>query len=299
MKEKILIVDDESDILDICRNILEPAGYTVHTVSSGEKALEFLKQKCFVDIAVVDIRMPGMDGIELLKCIKRDYPLIEVIMITGDTKSEMAAESLKYGAYDYLIKPFIVNEVLTSVHRTVEYMKLKRDERIYHDITSLYKIYHDTDIIRKKGALLGTILDCAVKALNADTGSIMMYSPAKKNLKIMAATNSGLKIGQEVKVGERISGWVAERKKPLLIQGGFQNQPQFSDLKVRQEILSSMVFPIVRNSKLIGVLNLNRLAKEEAFQFTENDFEALQTFVIHAGILLDLYIIENKIDNPI
>ena len=292
MENKILIVDDEQDILDICRQILEPSGYTVLTADSGEKALNILMDSP-IDIAFVDIRMPCMDGIELLKKMKQSYSSTEVIMITADTNLDMAIESLKFGASDYMLKPFIVTEVLTRVSKTLDCLKTKRNERIYREITSLYQIYNDIGRTQSKNDLLKLILECAAKALNAATGSVLLYVPDKKNLKIMATLEpKKIEIGSEIKMGERVAGWVAKEKQPILIQEGFKNTPQFEELKVRDEIASSMVAPLVRYEKLLGVISLNRMKNSEESKFTSDDLEAFQVFVDHASLILAVQLAE-------
>jgi len=104
MTARILVVDDEEIVLLSCERILAEEGYEVHTRLSGKEALELLAEEPF-DLAIVDLKMPGMDGMELLRRIKQDYPHISVVMITGYSTVESAVEAMKAGAFDYLPKP--------------------------------------------------------------------------------------------------------------------------------------------------------------------------------------------------
>ena len=101
---KILIVDDEKDFVEMFSLRLTRQGEKVSVAYSGQEALDLL-EKTKIDVVILDIRMPGMDGIETLKKIKSSYPLVEVIMLTGHGSTETAVEGMKEGAFDYLLKP--------------------------------------------------------------------------------------------------------------------------------------------------------------------------------------------------
>ncbi|MBF0550769.1 MAG: response regulator, partial [Deltaproteobacteria bacterium] len=102
---KILVVDDELSIRVSLQGWLKKFGYRVDTAEDGETALN-LAEETFYDLMLVDIKMPGMDGIEVLRQIKGDSPDTLVVMITAHGSIESAVESMKIGASDYLMKPF-------------------------------------------------------------------------------------------------------------------------------------------------------------------------------------------------
>ena len=101
----ILLADDERSIAVTLRDDLEEAGHQVTVVGDGKSAAEHLSNSKF-DLLITDIRMPGMDGIELLKVAKTHDSDIEVIVITGHGTIETAVEAIRHGAYDYVLKPF-------------------------------------------------------------------------------------------------------------------------------------------------------------------------------------------------
>lgn len=102
---RILLVDDETPFIEALSKRLSKRDLLVLTATSGPEALDKLKTELPVDVVVLDVKMPGMDGIETLKAIKTDYPLVEVIMLTGHATVDSAIEGLKQGALDYLMKP--------------------------------------------------------------------------------------------------------------------------------------------------------------------------------------------------
>jgi DNA-binding NtrC family response regulator len=118
-KAKVLVVDDEEIVLKSCRRILEGEGHQVFTALSGKKAFEILASQP-IDIVITDIKMPEMDGMELLERMKKEYPDVLVIMITGYSTVQSAVQAMKLGAFDYIPKPFTPDEVTVVVERAME-----------------------------------------------------------------------------------------------------------------------------------------------------------------------------------
>jgi putative two-component system response regulator len=127
---QVLIVDDEVYIQEILKSTLEDADYDCVTVGSAEAALTALQVQEF-DIAFTDIRMPGKQGTELLQEIKAGFPEIIVIMITAIDSAGMAIESMRLGAYDYIVKPFNLDQVLISANRALDKRRLENANRDY------------------------------------------------------------------------------------------------------------------------------------------------------------------------
>ena len=125
-KPKILIVDDETIMRNSLTKWLEGDDFTPIAVSSGMQALEIL-EKDEPDVILVDIKMPGMDGITLLKKLKEKHENIPVIMITAYATVENAIESMKEGAYDYVMKPFPPEKISYLLKRIVEHQRLAKE----------------------------------------------------------------------------------------------------------------------------------------------------------------------------
>ncbi len=125
---KILIVDDEKDFVEMFSMRLERRGEKVTAAYSGQEALDLL-DKTLIDVVILDIRMPGMDGIETLKEIKTRHPLVEVILLTGHGSTETAVEGMKSGAFDYLMKPADFDDINLKVANARK-RKDEQEERI-------------------------------------------------------------------------------------------------------------------------------------------------------------------------
>ncbi|MCF8077963.1 MAG: response regulator [Desulfobacterales bacterium] len=108
---RVLLVDDETDFLETLVKRLAKRNLDVAGVESGESALAAL-QATPVDVVVLDVRLPGIDGVETLRRIKQTSPLIEVILLTGHANMEVAVQGMELGAFDYLIKPVDIDDLL-------------------------------------------------------------------------------------------------------------------------------------------------------------------------------------------
>ena len=119
MNPKILIVDDEEKFVSYLSKRLKMREYDVAISLSGEDALEKVKEHDF-DVVILDVLMPGIDGIEALREIKKVKPLIEVIMLTGHASVEAGVEGMRLGAYDYLMKPCEAEELISKINKAYE-----------------------------------------------------------------------------------------------------------------------------------------------------------------------------------
>jgi DNA-binding response OmpR family regulator len=118
-KFKVMIVDDEVDFLETIVKRLKTRGIEVTGVESGYKALEALDSGS-PDVIILDVKMPGMDGIETLREIKKKKPQTEVIMLTGHASVESGIQGMQLGAFDYVMKPVALDELLEKVRQAYE-----------------------------------------------------------------------------------------------------------------------------------------------------------------------------------
>jgi DNA-binding NtrC family response regulator len=124
---KVLLVDDEEDFVTTLAKRLTRRNLEAETAFSGPQALELIKEKDF-DVVVLDVKMPGMDGLEVLRLIKDMKPLTEVVMLTGHASIESGIEGMKLGAFDYLMKPVNIDEVMAKM-RSAYHKKLLSEEK--------------------------------------------------------------------------------------------------------------------------------------------------------------------------
>ena len=125
---RVLLVDDEVELIDRLLKRMKMRRVDVEGVNSGPDALALMDRKDF-DVVVLDVRMPKMDGIETLREIKKRYPIVEVIMLTGHANVEVAIQGMELGAFDYLLKPIKIDQLLYKIQDAYKRKSLT-DEKI-------------------------------------------------------------------------------------------------------------------------------------------------------------------------
>ena len=150
-----LVVDDEEVMRDSCRQVLSSLGVSVRTAKDGIEGLDAVRDEAF-DVVILDLRMPGMDGMELLKRIKEESPGTIVIVITGYATVESAVEAMKMGAYDYLPKPFTPDEMRAVIARALEKKELLAEREYLRDEL---RTRVGTDLVVGENSGMRTVLD--------------------------------------------------------------------------------------------------------------------------------------------
>lgn len=138
-KKAILLIDDEEIIRETLSRDLKEGGHAVVAVESGEKAIKQLKKHYF-NLVITDLMMEGMDGIEVLKAVKENDPDICVVILTGFGDLASAIGAVRYGADDYLLKPYDFNDLQLRIARCLEKQELKKRVRIYEDILPICSV---------------------------------------------------------------------------------------------------------------------------------------------------------------
>ncbi|MBN2426081.1 MAG: sigma-54-dependent Fis family transcriptional regulator [Calditrichaceae bacterium] len=146
MKPKILIVDDEKDTLEMMQDLFESKGYETEAAVNGLEALNIIRNQ-EPDIVLTDIRMPEMDGMQLLQELTKDYPNLPVLMVTAHGTISAAVDAMKMGARDYIMKPLNLDEILAKVERITQLSTLIKENEYL--LTKLQQTYDFTNMIGK------------------------------------------------------------------------------------------------------------------------------------------------------
>ncbi len=161
MKTKILIVDDEVDALELMKELMETRGYEPVTAQNGLEALNLIRET-EPDIVISDIRMPEMDGMQLLEEVSKKYPGLPVIMVTAHGTIETAVEAMKMGAKDYILKPLRLDEILTKIETIAQLRNLvKENEYLRSKLASRFDFKNIIGKSEKMMDLFKLILDVA------------------------------------------------------------------------------------------------------------------------------------------
>ncbi len=188
---KILIVDDEVNLLQSLSDVLKKKGYSVATAQNGLEALGKLKERYF-NIAIVDLKMPKMGGMELLEVMKARYPQTLVVILTGYGTIKNAVEAMKKGAYNYLIKPFSPDEILLIINKIMEEENLREENRFLRQeldkkeeiITQNKKMRRLKELIEQVARTEATVLITGETGTGKELVARAIYqnSPRRKNL---------------------------------------------------------------------------------------------------------------------
>jgi len=146
---RILVIDDEKGIRNTLKDILEYEKYEVEVAGTGEEGIEFLNNNSF-DLVLLDVKMPGLDGIEALESISQNHPEVAVIMISGHGNIDTAVEAIKKGAFDFLEKPLDLNRILVTIRNATDRTKLVRETSMLRkQLSSNFEIIGNSEAINK------------------------------------------------------------------------------------------------------------------------------------------------------
>ena len=178
---RILIVDDEETYRFMLATLLEAEGFVPTSAGDGIQAMNAVQKQAF-DIVLLDIKMPKVDGIEVLKFIKENFPDTEVIMLTGVGDVKIAVECMKSGAYDFLTKPYSSDELLATIERALDRRKLKRENILMK--SELSRLVGSTDIIGQSKPLQ-KVLNVAAKVA-ATESTVLIQGPSGTGKELVA-----------------------------------------------------------------------------------------------------------------
>jgi len=180
MKNEVLIIDDNFDIRNLISGILKDKNYNVREAANYDQAV-FEIEKKLPDIAVIDVKLDkgDKDGIVLLKKIKKINDLIPIIMISGHANVEMAVESLKLGAYEFITKPFAMEQLLNFVSRGLENVRLKKENAQLEN-----RSFHSFDFIGESNQI--TKIKKLINKLSAADSRVLIYGPTGSGKELVA-----------------------------------------------------------------------------------------------------------------
>ncbi|MDD5194429.1 MAG: response regulator [Candidatus Omnitrophica bacterium] len=275
---RVLIVDDETEVLEALSSNLMRRGYSVNTAPNAEAGIAKTKTERF-DVALVDIKLPGMDGIMLLEQIKKIDAEMEVVMITGHASVESVKLCMQKGAYDYIEKPLDTNRIAVVIEKALEKRQLTTTVALHEISKAIFSTIEMDELLK-------IIVDLAMKVLQADDCSIMLFD---ENNKLYIAFSHGLdeeiKKSTRLAIGEKIAGWVAETKQPIILINGLTNDPRFAGITGRENIKSAIVNPLLKNDKILGILAVSRKQIEE--NFNKADLYKATVFASLVSLALD------------
>jgi response regulator RpfG family c-di-GMP phosphodiesterase len=267
---QVLVVDDEPAIRAILSDLLVHEGFRVLTAGNGVEALEVLAERR-IEIVISDMKMPEMDGLELLERIAEAYPHVVSLMITAFSTVETAIESMKRGAFDYVMKPFNVDQLMRTVHRALTQQRLKAENIELKAALSLYRLAARLGDEVELAPTLTAVVETVIEQVEADRVSVVLFEPticdaagAEPSLCRNALTPKGEAITQS------------------LIVNGAAVFEYMIDHPATETVTTLLLTPLVRGERQLGVLLAVRDDARRAF--TEGDRKLLTIIADRAAV---------------
>ena len=251
-RAQVMVVDDEARVREIMSRRLTEAGYECTTASDGNSALKALKAKP-IDLALLDINMPGKSGVEVLKEIKAKYSDTAVIMVTAIAEVETAINTMKIGAYDYIIKPVDHKILLISADRALEKRKLILENRAYQ-LHLEEKVKEQTDKIRQSFLNAVASLAHALEAKDAYT-----RGHSERVTKIAVAVAEELSMPKDKVEKIRLAGLLHDIGKigvmeSVLNKPGKLTDEEFEHVKSHCEMGQRILSPIIEDEEILDIV---------------------------------------------
>src|SRR6266567_1713142 len=173
---RILVVDDERVIREILAEFLTLEGFSVNTVEDGERALTELRLNPY-DLLITDLKMPRLSGLQLLEKIQAERLGVLTVLMTGFGTVETAIEAMKKGAYDYLLKPFKVEEVIHVVRRALQRQRLHTENIRLREALTIYKVSEAIALSHDIEHIFDVVLRAAIDEVKADVATLHLRDP--------------------------------------------------------------------------------------------------------------------------
>lgn len=284
---RVLVVDDEKVIREILSDFLTMEGFLVRTVEDGEAALAELSRRSY-NLVISDLKMPNMGGLELLEEINKQGLSVLTVIMTGFGTVETAIEAMKRGAYDYILKPFKVEEVVHIVERGLERQRLQTENIHLKEALSLYKISEAVSQSLSLEHILELITNVTVEEEYGDAVTLLLEEQKEEGKRVFVERIRRAKDEAfEDSLGELDTEELLkcfENDIPALAHGVkahrfFKNPPR------QKRIVSFCSIPLVIHHHVLGMLNVYSFTRGE--RFTEGTRKMLSILANRAAVTIE------------
>jgi len=252
---RILVVDDERVIREILAEFLALEGFSVHTVEDGEKALTELRLRPY-DLLITDLKMPRLSGLQLLETIEAERLGVLTVLMTGFGTVETAIEAMKKGAYDYLLKPFKVEEVIHVVERALYRQRLQAENIRLREALTIYKVSEAIALSPDIEHILDVVLRATIDEVKADVATLHLLDPKsghyEERVKLVADVGAPSSLPSPafgVLTAQFATGV------PILAHGGKASR-FFTESSAPVDLSSFACVPLQVRGDMVGMLNV-------------------------------------------
>ena len=281
--QRVLVVDDEKVIREILSDFLSMEGYVVRTVENGFEALQELQQRSY-NLVITDLKMPRMGGLELLEQINDKRLGVLTVIMTGFGTVETAIEAMKKGAYDYILKPFKVEEVIHIVQRGLEKQRLQQENIQLREALSIYTMSEALTRTLSLDRVLEIIVDTTLKELRADVASLLLLDQQAKKFEVRLR-RSQLDSDQEQETYNVVEILEHYREDRPVLYHGARARRFFESLPGGLQLTSFISVPLKVRLKIVGMLNICSFTARR--KFSEGQRKMLSVLADRASSAID------------
>ncbi len=283
--ERILVVDDEKDVRELCARVLTAAGYRVRHAADGTAAIVLARDEPF-DLLLTDIRMPGMSGIQAFEAIKGLHPDIIGVAITGYASLESAIEALQVGMHDFVLKPFSFEQLTSAVDRALTRRRLEEENARLKALIPLFNLSRVFMTLAEPDTVLTQVLEVAMQGTDADLGMLMLRTDQKPaGFRYLARRRAdGCTERCHARISTEVFSRVVANREPFLWRPGDGTAPFCSGHDLGKEVSAALAVPLVAREELSGVLGLAR--SRGAALFSEGDIDLASVLAGQAAVAI-------------
>jgi response regulator RpfG family c-di-GMP phosphodiesterase len=262
-RPRVLVVDDEKFIRDIIADFLGMEGYIVRTAEDGSSAVSELERARY-DMVISDLKMPKMGGLELLREVAKTHPDTLTVIMTGFGTVETAIDAMKRGAYDYILKPFKVEEIVHIVQRGLEKKRLTAENLRLREALSLYRVSEAIAASLSLDEVIATLADSALNEVRADLVVTWLDDGEGGYFERSQARATALPDGEEL--GSLDAAAISERLKgaAFILEHAARARELFTQHPARH-VSSLLVVPLKMRERLMGFIAVISLAASKRF----------------------------------
>ncbi len=281
---RILVVDDEKVIREILTEFLALEGYVVRGVADGESALHELERRNY-NLVLSDLKMPDMGGIDLLERLTTLQPDLTTVIMTGFGTVETAIEAMKRGAYDYILKPFKIEDVVHIVERALERQRLQTENFRLKEAVSIYKISQAIAQSLSLERILDVILDAVLVEADADVASLWLYD-VKRQQFVEKRHRYSERVPQENTGRIDINALFESHRQgvPVLAHGP-RALKFFVEAPADKRLISFCSMPLQVHDRVIGFLNGYSYTRGQ--RFSEGQRKMLAVLASRAAVSIE------------
>lgn len=280
---RVLVVDDEKVIREILADFLSLEGFHVATAADGVAALEELEQKPF-DMVISDLKMPNMGGLELLEKIRQNHENVLTVIMTGFGTVETAIEAMKKGAYDYILKPFKVEEVVHIVYRGIEKQRLISENIRLREIISLHELSEQLQATLSLRDIINSTLKTCVTNVSSSLVVLYLYREEFGEFNLVGhMVHPDAPPGADVGMLNFPKVLAEVQSKRFVLSHGPDAKLYF--LEAPKDIASFVCQPLVARQNTIGLLVLHSYTNDS--RFTEGQRKLVSMLASRAAAAVD------------